>query len=333
MKSRHVLAMLPLALGIATQVARVALKAPTQPKVTTTAPASAAGMRNFSIPINNLRDWAGTVVVSIDGVKIEGHSNVHKIDADCEMHLGAHTQAFQGSPAGLVLEPMNACVEPFPGKSSQNDADWVSWGDDLVNKGVTVMVSGVPRIWPEHLVGGGASNPDHAVELHPLTGLVSSGKNVDFAPNVFAGDFRGGLKTPTALNIVKNTAVLVTNNGGSAEISFSAGTIGNFTVLDIDIDQSSIASDGAGSFRMNGEVLVDNSTKVPVRIVTAKGSLINTDMPTIKNGPKANASMEALVLFSLSPESLLAAANKSHGDPVAVEQPIQLILYGPPNSQ
>jgi len=331
MKSHHVLAMLPLALGVATQAARVALKAPIQPKAPI--PAHAAGAKSFSVPINNLRDWAGSVVVSLDGVKIEGHSNVHKMDADCEMHLGSHTPAFHGSPDGLVLEPMNACVEPFPGKLSQSDADWTSWGEDLVRKGLAVSVSGVPRIWPEHLVGGGASNPDHAVELHPLTGLVSGGTNLDFAPNVFAGDFRGGLQTTTALNIVKNTTVTVTNNGGSVDISFSAGTIGNFTVLNITIDQSSIAGDGGGSFRMNGEVLVDNSTKVQVRIVTAKGSLINKDMPTIKSGPPANASMEALVLFSLSPESLLDAANKSHGDAIAVERPIQLILYGPPNSQ
>ena len=42
------------------------------------------------------------------------HSNVHPLEDDCEMHFGAHSDAFQGDPDGLVLEPMNVCVQPFP---------------------------------------------------------------------------------------------------------------------------------------------------------------------------------------------------------------------------
>jgi hypothetical protein len=42
--------------------------------------------------------------------------------------------------------------------------------------------------------------------------------------------------------------------------------------------------------------------------------------------------MQALVLFSLSPKALLDAANESQGSAVAVETPLQLILYGTPDS-
>ena len=115
------------------------------------------------------------------------------------------------------------------------------------------------------------------------------------------------------------------------EISFQAGTIGNFTVLDIVISRDSITSDGAGSFRMEGGVAIDDETSAPVHIVTIKGSPINAEIEKIKGKRRKNVSMNALVLFSLSPKALLDAANESQGTPVAVETPIQLILYGPPN--
>src|SRR5882672_2893238 len=155
-----------------------------------TKPAKAAAEKLFTIPINNLRDWANTVVVTVDGVRIEGHSNVHPLASDCELHFGAHSTNFQGDPDGFVLEPMNVCVQPFPGKTGQSNADWLAFANQIT--GTVVIVSGVPRIWPEHLVGGNeASNPNHAVEIHPLTTVTTGGKTIDFAPNIFAGDFPG----------------------------------------------------------------------------------------------------------------------------------------------
>lgn len=293
-------------------------------------PAKAVAAKEFSIPISNLREWANSVVVNVNGVHIEGHSKVHAIDSDCEVHLGGHSPSFQGDPDGLVLEPMNACVAPFPGKTEQNNADWIAFTNQIT--GTVVTVSGVPRIWPEHLVGGNEpSNPNHAVEIHPLTTVVAAGQSFDFAPNIFAGDYTGGVGEPTALKIAQSTSVSVTRSGDSAEISFSAGTIGNFTVLDIVINKNSITSDGAGSFRMDGDVVIDNSNKAPVHIVTVKGSPINAEMEKIKKKTRKNISMTALVLFSLSPEALLDAATKSQGTAVAVDTPIQLILYGVPN--
>ena len=292
--------------------------------------AKAAAPKEFSIPINNLREWANSVVVNVNDVRIEGHSKVHAMDSDCEIHLGGHSTNFQGDPDGLVIEPMNACVAPFPGKTAQSNADWINFSNQIT--GTVVTLAGVPRIWPEHLSGGNEpSNPDHAVEIHPLTSMVAAGKSFDFALNIFAGDYNGGVGEPTALKIAQNTSVSVTRSGDSAEISFSAGTIGNFTVLDIVIDKNSITSDGAGSFRMNGEVVIDDSTSAPVHIVTVKGSPINSEIEKLKRKRRKNISMQALVLFSLSPEALLDAANKSQGTPVAVDTPLQLILYGVPN--
>lgn len=326
--------------GIALVVASV-LPAALSPSKPAGAPATAAppsakaakapAAKEFSIPINNLNDWASTVVVTVNGVRIEGHSKVHPLASDCELHFGAHSTGFQGDPDGLVLEPMNVCVAPFPGKAEQNNADWIAFSNQIT--GTVVTVSGVPRIWPEHLSGGNEpSNPNHAVEIHPLTSVAAAGQTFDFAPNIFAGDYTGGVGEPTALKIAQKTSVSVTRVGDSAEISFQAGTIGNFTVLDIVIDKKSIVSDGAGSFRMDGEVVIDNETSAPVHIVTAKGSPINDEIEKIKGRRRRNVNMQALVLFSLSPKALLDAANESQGTPVAVERPIQLILYGTPSS-
>jgi hypothetical protein len=302
----------------------------------TTAARRAAQAQEFSVPLGNLRDWAGRVVATLDGVHIDGHSRVHTLDKDCEMHFGAHTPAFRGDPDGLVLEPMNACVEPFPGKPVQNDDDWTRFADQIT--GTDVIASGVPRIWPEHLTGGGGpSNPNHAVELHPLTSLAADGQTVDFSPDIFAGEFRGGVHEPTALDILRNTSVSVRRNGGSIDISFlfnSTGHIGNFTVLDIIVERTSITEDGAGSFRMNGEVFVDDTTAVPVRLLTVKGSAVNDQVQRIRAGHRSLVTMaQTLVLFSLSPESLAAASDRSHGQPVNVDRPIQLILYGAAESE
>jgi hypothetical protein len=325
--------MLPVVLAVANQVARspsfgtaAALSAP---KASSKAPKA----KTFSISMNNLNNWASTVVVDLTGVTVEGRSPmVHALADDCEMHLGAHATSFVGNPNGLVLEPMNACTMAFPGKSEQNDADWLAWGDSLVKlgqAGTTVVAMGVPRIWPEHLTGAGSdSNPNHAAELHPLTGVVASGVGTtDFSSFVSAGEYRGGVGQTTALAIVQNTSVSVTRTGQTAEIAFRSGTIGNFTVLELLIDPASIKGDGAGSFRMDADVVVDSSTAVPVRVVSAKGSPINSKMRTLASGTQP-IDMMALVLYSLSPQALLDAANSSRGNSVGSVRPIQLILYG-----
>jgi hypothetical protein len=321
--------LLPLAISMLSAV-------PLPSREVATPEAARAAPLEFSVPLGNLRDWAGKAVATLDSVHIKGHSVVHKLDKDCEIHFGADTPAFRGNPEGLVLEPMNACVEPFPGKDVQNDDDWTAFGDQITNK--TVTAAGVPRIWPEHLTGGGApSNPNHAVELHPLTTIGFDGQTVDFSPDIFAGEFRGGVHEPSAFSLLRNTAVTVARSGDSADISFALngpGNIGNFTVLDVVIERASIKDDGAGNFRMNGEVFVDESNAVPVRILTVRGSPVNEDIQRIRSGHSARVPMPgALVLFSLSPESLVAAADRSGGDPVEVERPIQLILYGVSESE
>jgi len=318
-------ASVPVALGL--------LGPATQPATSaahpTRASQKAVATKEFSVPLANLQKWSQSVLVTLDSVHIEGHSPVHTIDNDCEMHFGAHTTTFQGNPDGLVLEPMNVCVQPFPGKSEQSNSDWTSFGNGLVN--ATVSATGVPRIWPEHLAGGSASNPDHAVELHPLTSIVSGSTTTDFTDNIFAGAYRGGVGEATAFSILDAVSVDVTRTGSGVNLSFVGGQIGNFTVLQVNIDRASIVGDGAGSFRMTGDVVTGDST-VPVRLVSIKGTAMNDAIGKLRAN-SGRTSLEALVLFSLAPEALLDAANKSTGKAESVDRPIQLILYGTPDDR
>ena len=322
MKARNTLAMVPLALALG----HAAIKSPSILPALKPAPAvarKATPPKEFSVPLSSLRDWAKTVVVTMQNVKIEGNSAVHALEDDCEIHFGAHTPDFSGAPDGLVMEPMNACVEDPPSPATS----WTAFAKSLKN--TTVTAAGVPRIWPEHLVGGSDSNPDHAVELHPLASMVSAGNTFDFSANIFAGDYRG---KDGNRPIVTRVNVSVVSSGDSVEISFQGGQIGNFTTMDLEIDRASIASDGDGSFRMNGTAVVD-STRVPVRIVTVKGSPMNHSIANMKRRTGDTQTLDgALVLYSLSPEALVDAADKSNGNSVKVDRPIQLILYGVPES-
>jgi hypothetical protein len=291
----------------------------------TTTTRSAAGAKTFKIPMQNLTTWSAHVIVTLNGVQITGHSGVHPLASDCELHFGANTADFKGVPAGLVLEPMNACDEPSPVAGES----WVALADSITN--TQVAATGVPRIWPEHLTGEESdSNPNHAVELHPLISVKqSNGAVIDFSKlDVAPEGFEGGVKLGTALAIIDNASVGVTRSGETVTVDFRAGTIGNFTVLDVVIPKTGIEDDGAGSFRIEGEVVLNDGTTEPVHMVAAAGTPVAKQIAAIQSGSEESVRSTQLALFSLSPGALLDAANRSNGRRVAVDGPIQLILYG-----
>jgi len=187
--------------------------------------------RNFSVPIDDLKKWSDAIVIQLRGVTVKGASGVHGVKSDCEMHFGATVDGYKGDPDGWVLEPMNVCVEPFKHGGAYSKKEWLDFARSLRNKRVTAY--GVPRIWPEHLIGGKwPSNPNHAMELHPLTKLSVQGKTHDFTSFIYAPDgFPGGLSDATAYKILDELEVHVTEQGGEVEIEFDAGRIGNFASL------------------------------------------------------------------------------------------------------
>lgn len=293
--------------------------------VAATAAAFAQGDRVFSVPLRDLQQWAENIVVTLDKVTITGHSGVHPLKDDCEMHFGAQVAGYSGDPAGWVLEPMNVCEKPFFGEPEQKNASWTRFARGLVEK--TVRAAGVPRIWPEHLDGEESdSNPNHAVELHPLTHLTGPGQDRDFSSFVFAPEtYQGGVGCNTAEKILTKTKVGVTRKSDQVEIDFAGGRIGNFTVVDVRIGKENIRQ-VSGGHRASGEVVLESGETVPVSLVTAAGARIDARFERIRNGARPTVRLEVLVLFSLDPEALLRAAAGSTRQDVA--QPLQLIVYG-----
>ncbi|MBI3683294.1 MAG: hypothetical protein HY235_23220 [Acidobacteria bacterium] len=282
--------------------------------------------REFAIPISDLRNWADRAVIRVANVEITGNSKVHAMANDCELHFGAKMPAFQGDPDGVVLEPMNVCVEPFFGKSKYSKADWENWANGLGGKKVTV--TGVPRIWPEHLEGSESpSNPNHAVEIHPLTRIEEASKQRDFRRFIFAPEgYEGGVKEATARTILHKTVVEVAKENDSAVIRFQGGRIGNFTTLDIRFRRDGIVK-VEGGHQIAGEALFDEADPVPVYLLSIDGSEVDSHVARFKASRSRRQQMRfsALVLFSLSPKALVAALDAGRQ---RVERPIQLILYG-----
>lgn len=286
---------------------------------------SAQGGKEFSIPMSDLKAWADNPVAVLQ-VKIAGHSAIHPVQNDCEMHLGGSVIGYQGQPDGWVLEPMNECDEPFPGTTTYTKAAWLHFGDSLVGK--TATATGIIRIWPEHLTSSGASNPAHALELHPLLAISSGSANYSFSKLVFDPEgFTGGVSAGTASSILTHTTVTVTQSEDMANINFVSGTIGNFTTLSVRANFQD-ASNIDGSYRMNGAVILDAGQEVAVKLLTCKGTPINDTIAGLIKQHKTSAQYDFLVLFSLDPVALYDAASQSHGDPVDVKEPIQLIIYG-----
>jgi hypothetical protein len=288
-----------------------------------------AAERDFSVPLDRLKAWSESITTSLN-VEILGHSKVHGVASDCEMHLGAKMPGYNGDPPGWVLEPMNLCLEAFPGKSAPSKKDWESFGDDL--KGAKIRADGVPRIWPEHLVGGGDSNPNHALELHPLTRLQHGSHVYEFSDFIYAPTGLDGIGEKTIRSTLADIDVSVTEKDGKVDIVFDAGNIGNFAVVDLSFNTASIKQLDGG-FRMDGQVVFGRKDRVPVSLVAVAGSEFGKTVSQLKQGKAKKVTLTALVLFSLDPVALYQAAKDSHGKEVAVANPIQLIVYGQTDSE
>lgn len=291
----------------------------------------AQSTKYFSIPLENLGQWSKSIIVEMTDVKITGHSNVHDLENDCELHFGATSASYKGDPHGLVLEPMNVCIEPFFNKSEYEKKDWTSFAKSLV--GQTVKIEGVPRIWPEHLMGHSSnSNPNHAVEIHPLTKLTHQNETYDFTPFIYAPEgYVGGVQESTALSIIKNTKVGVTKiNEGMVEIDFESDRIGNFTTLKLKILKSDVSSFNGGH-RIKAKVFEKNRAKHPVTCITMKDSDLDDKITKALSRKSKSLIIRALVLFSLDPLALHTAAVNSQNNSFSRSQvlnPIQLVIYG-----
>lgn len=164
-------------------------------------------------------------------LRMGGHSKVHPIANDCEMHIAGTSADELGTPGAVIVEPPNLCKQ-----KPSAFAKWESWVDAKV-KGQDCEVTGFPRIFTEHATGGqGESNPDHVLELHPALGITcaASDTDVDFRP--FLKMYKGmrRVKATTAAECFRDRKLSVRKNGANYEFKQEGGgSCGNFAVVSI----------------------------------------------------------------------------------------------------
>src|ERR1035437_3179729 len=265
-----------------------------------------AGEYKFTIPMNALQVWSKDVVVTVSA-ELTGHSGVHLVSKDCEMHFGGTVDGYSGTPAGWVFEPMNVCIQPYFKQKKQKKADWIAFGERVVAQG-TVEITGVPRIWPEHLSGQEHdSNPNHTMEIHPITTLMDGNTKRDFTSFIFAPSGLAGISEETQQAILETTTVEAHQSGGSVNVTMEThGFIGNFADIDVSIDPSTIKLLGAGHI-MEGEAEIEGGGSFPVHMVSVAGTAIDQRITKAMQAKK-DVHLEVLALFSLSPSALLEAA-------------------------
>lgn len=145
-----------------------------------------------------------TVTAVVDHIGEAAHS----LEDDCDLHVALRSRDVR---VAFIGEVKNACSEKPPGTIR------AFWSQRISEEthGRAVPVTGVFRIWLEHPPSGGTvqteaervpwygnSNPDHQVELHPITRIGS----LDFLGHVKR--IRDGAQTFTGFGPAQLTTIL-----------------------------------------------------------------------------------------------------------------------------
>lgn len=207
---------------------------------------SAAELRLRESLLQQQRD---RVSISITAVVDHIGTDAHELDEDCDLHVPLRTREIL---VPLLGELKNACSRPA-GVSRTH------WRDRIYDEthGRAVPVDGVFRMWLEHPPTGTTvqteaarvpwyphSNPDHQVELHPITRIGS----LDFLPH---------------FKLIENE--------GEVFDGFSATNLP--TVLGKKINIRRMTIDGEPYIRVNGTKTGFNHWRLRARVVTASETL------------------------------------------------------------
>lgn len=123
-----------------------------------------------------VKERAGEILTSIEAIPVHIGEKAHPVDKDCDLHVPLRSEAIK---VPMLGEIKNACSIP----EGVTSTHWTEELRPLEKK--TVKAEGVFRVWLEHppeeegerqceceeLPLYTSSNPDHMVELHPLTRL------------------------------------------------------------------------------------------------------------------------------------------------------------------
>jgi hypothetical protein len=227
-------------------------------------------------------------------IKMHSRSNVHTLASDCEIHLGGDiVGATFGDPPAVVVEPPNLC-KFLPGGSSpvttSPAATWRTRFDTkILNKNCDV--TGFPRIYTEHAVGGeaGSSNPNHVFEIHPATKIACPGDTaLDFTK--FLRSFTGlrHIKPASAHGCITGLRLWVRyhNTDGEDHYEFfqaRPGGCGNFVIVEVGSLPREWIQKTTGGHTGIGRITANGDQRVTLKLYSIEGTPADDWFERLKN--------------------------------------------------
>jgi len=218
-------------------------------------------------------------------LQLGNHSGIHRLDADCEMHIAAMPQQGNlGSPEAVIVEPPNLCEMSPSGDQSGSTQGWIPIFDNV--NGKTCRVTGFPRIFTEHATGSsGPSNPNHVFEVHPALAINCEAQNLTFSNflKVFPG--MRAISPSTTASCVADRQLEVRSDSNNERYLFreSGGKCGNFAIVEVDnIVGNSVRSVGGGHSAI-ARVSPDGQSIVTLKLYTLAPSEIDNWLAGLSN--------------------------------------------------
>jgi hypothetical protein len=273
-------------------------------------------------------------------LKLGGHSAVHPLKDDCEVHIAGFPIADPpGSPSPFVIEPPNLCHFDPSGKETTDTSDWLTQFDGI--KGKTCAITGFPRIFTEHAAtGGGPSNPSHVFEIHPATSITCGDQaHYDFSKFMTAVAGMRAIAPSTTASCITQRQLFVRYDPASQQYLFreDGGRCGNFAIVEaVRVFQQSVRAIGGGHSAIV-RVSPDGQSNVTLKIYTVAGSDIDKWLADQQN----NSSTDRVFIHGLftydyfAIQRTLHPLNQSWSQPtdwVQIRFPLAFVAYGQTDS-
>jgi hypothetical protein len=266
-------------------------------------------------------------------VRMKAHGPLHPLDQDCEMHVaGTVIGGSIGTPPAIVVEFPNWCEFNPQGNLGDNLATlkqkWNTFAtSNLDNK--TCDVTGFLRIFTEHASGGGgATNPDHAYELHPALSMKCGSQTFNF------GDM---LRASPGLRHISNGAASSCITGRKLKVKFAhnryeftesgGGSCGNFVIIRVSaINAAQSVPMGGGHYTV-ATVTADGSHSGEVGLYTLADSPLDDWLEqAIGNGGIGSSTKIIHGVFTYNWQSIINTLRNSNG---TLRRPAQLVEIRP----
>lgn len=287
-------------------------------------------------------------------MRMDDRSAVHDLAADCEIHVAWAGAAGLASPSAVVAEPPNLCKIRLPGVGTGSlKKAWAKFFDDnVMNQECTVV--GFPRIFAEHVSGGGGagSNADHVLEIHPALSIsCPSGTSLDFssALKVFPGMRR--ITDDSAAECLDKRRLWVRKgkDEDTKKVRYEfaeegakgpGGRCGNFALLEATIHPDFIRpfdmdAQGKGEHSAIAWVTAGSNGPFSLKIYTYRGTPEDTALEEIDQGINPNRKLLLHGLFTYDYFTIMRTVQDKKGNWLAeiddwkeVRHPLAFVVYG-----